>query len=296
MDSLDLNLENYNLTDLLSLFKLDIYFGEGELKLAKIMALKTHPDKSQLDNKFFVFFMKAYRRVEQIYVFRKKKEQDIYNVEYILDEGDITNEGDKELLKKLDGKSVKDFNKWFNKMFEKTRVGDDRIDKGYGDWFKSDKDLNDVKVSSTSEFGKYFNDKKRDARELIIHRGVEERDVNVGYNLNREGLEEYSSDIFSKLIHYEDLKKAHTETVVPVTEEDFLLKEKYKNVDALSRAREKQNVTAISLEQSRLLLSEKKKKEIMMTTSTAYNLLKQDEEVKKMNKKWWLDFKQLDDK
>lgn len=293
MDSLDLNLENYNLTDLLNLFKLDIYFGENDLKTAKIMAMKTHPDKSQLDQKFFVFFMRAYRRIEQIYEFRKKKEQDVYNVEYSLDNGDITNEGDKELLKKLDGKSVKDFNEWFNKMFEKTRVGDGSVDKGYGDWLKSKEDITDIKVSSTSEFGRFFKNRKKDARELVIHKGIGDSDANVGYSLNREGLEEYSSNIFSKL-NYEDLKKAHTETVVPVTEEDFRLKEKYKNVDALTRAREKQDVTAISLKQSNLLLRERRKKETMMTTNTAYNLLKQDEEVKRMNKKWWMEFKQLD--
>jgi len=293
MDSLDLNLENYNLTDLLNLFRLDINFQEKELKMAKIIALKTHPDKSKLDKKFFVFFMKAYKRIEQIYNFRKKKEQDIYNAEYSLDTGDITNEGDKELLKKLDGKSVEDFNKWFNKMFEKTRVGDGSVDKGYGDWLKSEEDLTNVKVSSTSEFGKYFKNRKKDARELIVHRGVEENEMSVGYNLNREGLEEYSSGIFSKL-NYEDLKKAHTETVVPVTEEDFLSKEKYKNVDALSRAREQQDVTAISLAQSNRLLDERRKKETMMTTNTAYNLLKQDEEVRRMNEKWWRHFKQLD--
>lgn len=295
MENIDLNLENYNLTDLLNLFKLDINFKEEDLKTAKTMALKTHPDKSRLDQKFFVFFMTAYRRVEQIYTFRKKKEQDIYNVEYSLDTGDITNGGDKELLKKLDGKDVKDFNKWFNNMFENTKVGDGRVDKGYGDWLKSEEDTNDVKVSSTSEFGRYFNQRKKDARELVVHKGVEERESNVGYNLNREGLEEYSSSIFSKL-SYEDLKKAHTETVVPVTEEDFLIKEKYKNVDALNRAREKQDVTAISLEQSRMLLQEKRKKETYMTTNTAYNLLRQDDEVRRMNDKWWMGLKQLDDR
>jgi hypothetical protein len=295
MENIDLNLENYNLTDLLNLFKLDIYFKEDDLKTAKTMALKTHPDKSRLDQKFFVFFMRAYQRIEQIYNFRKKKEQDIHNVEYSLDTGDITSEGDKELLKKLDGKDVKDFNKWFNKMFENTKVGDGRVDNGYGDWLKSEEDRNDVKVSSTSEFGRYFNQRKKDARELVVHKGVEERELNVGYNLNREGLEEYSSGIFSKL-SYEDLKKAHTETVVPVTEEDFLIKEKYKNVDALNRVREKQDVTAISLEQSRMLLQEKRNKETYMTTNTAYNLLRQDEEVRRMNDKWWMGLKQLDDR
>ncbi len=72
------------------------------------------------------------------------------------------------------------------------------------------------------------------------------------------------------------------------------MKERYKNVDALTRARENQDVTAISLKQSNQLLRHRRKKETMMTTNTAYNLLKQDEEVKRMNEKWWLEFKQLD--
>ena len=48
----------------------------------------------------------------------------------------------------------------------------------------------------------------------------------AGYEIDRTGGIEYSSDIFSKL-QYEDLKKAHTETVVPVTREDFENKERF---------------------------------------------------------------------
>ena len=143
------------------------------------------------------------------------------------------------------------------------------------------------------EFCRYFDNKKKNARELVIHRGISETGQNVGYSLNRNNLEEYSSGLFSKL-NYEDLKKAHTETVVPVTEEDFLSRERYKNVDALKRARETQNVGAISLEQSKQLLNDKRRREVRMTTDTAYNLLKQDEEVRRMNSKWWKEFKQLD--
>ena len=68
------------------------------------MALKTHPDKSNLDKKFFLFFLKAYRRIENIYNFRIKQQRDMYNTEYNTDMGDVTNEGDKMLLKKLNGK------------------------------------------------------------------------------------------------------------------------------------------------------------------------------------------------
>ena len=47
----------------------------------------------------------------------------------------------------------------------------------------------------------------------------------MGTNLTNEKPEEYSTDIFSRL-PYQDLRKAHTETVVPTTREDYLRKKK----------------------------------------------------------------------
>ena len=55
-DSLDLNLDNYELADLLELFKLDYDFGHDDLKQAKRMVLQTHPDKSKLPKEYFLFF------------------------------------------------------------------------------------------------------------------------------------------------------------------------------------------------------------------------------------------------
>lgn len=70
MDSLDLNIDNYNLSDILSLFHLPTLFNEDDLKRAKLTVLKTHPDKSQLPKEYFLFFTKAYRILHQIYTVR----------------------------------------------------------------------------------------------------------------------------------------------------------------------------------------------------------------------------------
>ena len=125
------------------------------------------------------------------------------------------------LLKKLDGMKAKDFNKWFNKMFEKVKVNDDDVDSGYGKWFKSDEDVNEETVTNKRDMEAVFNKKKAASRELVLHKGVNELVHGGGYDLTRSRPEEYSSDIFSKL-QYDDLRKAHTETVVPVTHEDYL--------------------------------------------------------------------------
>ena len=40
-------------------------------------------------------------------------------------------------------------------------------------------------------------------------------------------------------LQYDDLRKAHTETVVPVTHEDYLRKKKYNNVESLKKTGQK---------------------------------------------------------
>ena len=70
MSGVDLDIDNYNLDDLLSLFKLDMNFGEEELRSAKKIVLKMHPDKSGLDKEYFMFFSKAYKLLYSLHTFR----------------------------------------------------------------------------------------------------------------------------------------------------------------------------------------------------------------------------------
>ena len=56
--NIDLNIDNYSLEDLLSLFKIDSIDSVENLSHAKSIALKMHPDKSGLDKEYFLFFSK----------------------------------------------------------------------------------------------------------------------------------------------------------------------------------------------------------------------------------------------
>ena len=238
MSDFDLNIDNYDLEDLLNLFHLNYEFDENDMKRAKTVALKTHPDKSGLPKEVFLFFMKAYKMIESIYEFKMKRAKCARNTSYENEKM----ESDKKalLLKKLDGMKAKDFNKWFNNMFEKVKVSDDDVDGGYGKWFKSNEDVNEETVTNKRDMEAAFNRKKAASRELVLHKGVNEMVGGGGYDLTRSKPDEYSSDIFSKL-QYDDLRKAHTETVVPVTHEDYLGKKKYSSVDSLRKDREANN-------------------------------------------------------
>ena len=290
MDNFDLNIDNYDLEDLLNLFHLNYEFDENDLKRAKTLALKTHPDKSGLNKEVFLFFMKAYKMIESIYEFKLKRAKCARNTSYENEKM----ESDKKtlLLKKLDGMKAKDFNKWFNKMFEKVKVNDDDVDSGYGKWFKSDEDVNEETVTNKRDMEAVFNKKKAASRELVLHKGVNEMVHGGGYDLTRSRPEEYSSDIFSKL-QYDDLRKAHTETVVPVTHEDYLRRKKYNNVESLKKDRAENNPAMLSLAQSKELLRGRKSKEQMGNTQRAFKILKREEEITRANKEWWKELRTL---
>lgn len=296
MSDLELNLDNYSLMELLNLFHLKKNYNEKDLKEAKMMALKTHPDKSGLDEKIFIFFKNAYDRIEKIYKFRQRNKQNMYNAEYSDTLGDITNPGERQLLKKIHGKSVKDFNDWFNEMYEShVKIKDLEKGGGYNEWFRSNDDEEETEKVSLNDFGNFFNDRKKRQKALVIHEGVQDMYVNTGGSSLNNNVESYSSAMFSKL-PYEDLKKAHTETVVPVTKEDYENRKKYNNVNELRQYRKHQNVQAYSEEQSNILLRKKREMESEMAVNTAYDLMKESEEAERSNKSWWKSLKQLDNK
>uniref|UniRef100_A0A6C0C267 J domain-containing protein n=1 Tax=viral metagenome TaxID=1070528 RepID=A0A6C0C267_9ZZZZ len=284
---MDLNLDNYELEDLLNLFKLDYDFDIEQLKQAKKIALKTHPDKSNLPNEYFIFFSKAYNIIYKIYNFRHKRLKKVENVDYKTE--DMSESEQISLLEKLKKfKTVKDFNKWFNHVFEKVKINDNT---GYGDWFKSNDGVNNDKITNMSQMNDAFEKKKKASKALIKHEGIKEMNDNAGYDLTNN-VKSYGTNVFSKL-KYEDLKKAHTETVVPVTMDDFYNRKRFDNLDTLKKYRNANTDEPLSLSQSKQYLNTLKKQEDVVNTNRAYNLLKRDEEIENSNKKFWSHLKQL---
>ena len=69
---LDLDINNYDLHDILVLFDIPMNFNEADLKRAKQMVLRTHPDKSKLSPDYFRFYSSAYKTLFSVWEFRKK--------------------------------------------------------------------------------------------------------------------------------------------------------------------------------------------------------------------------------
>lgn len=272
-ENLDLNIQNYNLNDLLNLFKLNTNFTEEDLKNAKKIVLKTHPDKSNLDKKYFLFFSSAYKILFQLYNFKNRIESK--NTEYYVEE----DENNKLLIEKVLKKD--NFNEWFNKEFEKLNIKENN--NGYEEWLKSEENM-DYRTTTKNNMERDIYEKKKELRSIVKReeiKSIQELQDNNILGLNE--VEEYSSDIFGNF-RYEDLKKAHIETVIPVTEEDIDERNIFNNLEQLNRHRNSQNLIPLSLKQANDYLYDIKNNDEEININRAYNLaLENENNIKKNN-------------
>ena len=278
MSTIDLNLENYDLEDLLKLFHLDINFGEDDLKQAKRMVMKTHPDKSNLPKEYFLFFSAAYKIIHGIHKFRGKSNCPS-STEYMVDEVD---KGNKKIFDSLTKSG--NFNKIFNELFEKHKLNDEDVENGYGEWLKSNEDI-DNRETTKLTMNQDFERKKHEVQTIIKHKDVEYSVSSLsGQDLCGDQPDNYSASMFSSL-QYEDLKKAHVESVIPVTSDDYRKIKKYKDENDIKKQRDSQNITPISLQQAREQLESHKLEKEKNDTYRAFKLAKRDEQIRKENDK-----------
>ena len=159
MNNVDLNIDNYNLIDLLNLFQLNFDFNENDLKNAKKIVLKTHPDKSKLPKEYFLFYSKAYKYIFKIFDFRQKKKNMEANPDYDCNSLEVNNEN--KLLLKEQFKNNKDFHKWFNKMFDNLYIKDDYTSNGYGNWLSSNDSIINLENKTKQEQDQIIKEQKK---------------------------------------------------------------------------------------------------------------------------------------
>jgi hypothetical protein len=297
MDNIDLNIDNYDMHDIIKLFNISINFDLEDLKRSKKIVLLTHPDKSNLDKEYFLFFSKAYKILLSIYNFREKSKlnNDFKNkkIEYLLPEEDVNN---KEIIKKLEKFnkfSHEEFNKWFNNLFNKVNVTNEFNNNGYGEWLKNkDEELNVENINNMETLNKIMEEKKEKLRETRINNYNKINEFNnSGYcDLTNSLPQSYASDIFSSL-QFEDLKIAHEESIIPVNSKDF--KVKYKNMEDINFQRQNQDINPLSEFESKEIINSDNLSECNINSQRAYRLYKQEEEIEIANKKWWGSLRQL---
>ena len=303
--SVDLDINNYNLDDLLKLFNMPMNFDETHLKEAKKMVMRTHPDKSQLPADYFRFYAKAYKTIFSLWEFRNKGGSEKINqsTEYVtIAEHDEKGrqlgaffEKNKE-LKKYDK-----FNEWFNKQFMENKIKNDGEDKGYNDWLRGDDDITpDDGPKTLSEMDEAITKRKSALRDkaMVVHQDVQDiwgfNSINAS-DLSGQAPSSFDSDMFSSL-PFQDLQKAHNESVIPVTNQDYENKQQFKSVTDYMMYRGQQDTKPLSEKQALNYLKNRDTIEEKTATQRAYHLAKQTEEAEENNKKFWSNILSLTDK
>ena len=287
--SIDLNIEHYELDEVINLFNIPYLFTEADLKKAKRQVLLTHPDKSNLDKNYFLFYLAAYRILHDIYTFRSnqtsKDKSTVYkNDDYELNENPI-------VIDKI--RNSAEFNRIFNKVFEEVNGASYEKD-GYDEWYKNhdDVDTDCMECKTPKDFEHMLERKRSTMKNALIDAKVcDTISGNSNINLidNTEVEQEgYSSGLFGKL-SYDDLKQAHENTIVPISNKHERKSQSVQDV----RVERSYAITPLDSKQSNKMLSINRQNEERIACERAYKLHKQDEKAKKMSELFLSKFKQL---
>jgi hypothetical protein len=211
---------------------------------------------------------------------------------------------------------VSEFNKWFNEKFDQYRLKDDETETGYEEWFRGNDARADESDAAGADAGggddsgswadkvARLNQRKQELRnkyalvertELEYAGGGGSMDGG-GYDLTRERPQEYSSGIFGNL-RYEDLKKAHTETVIPVTEEDYYKTKRFNSINELQTFRDQSRrdlYKQTSKAEQEHIYEQTKMRQEEEDTRRAFILAKQDEISRDIHKKLYSDMFRLE--
>jgi hypothetical protein len=279
----DFNINNYSIDDIYNLFKLDIRkpICTPELKQAKTVVLRMHPDKSRLPKEYFLFFTKAYSlllNISECNQHHRKQHIDAYrHDEYYNAE-----------MHQYISSNRNDIMASFNSKFEaiNSDISPDN-QPGYGDWFKGKEDDSSkmqIEDHSTA-FSSYKGRCKYATTDLSV---VVPETASGNYSMLVDDNAEYSSDMFGTL-RYTDLKKSYTNTLIDISDTDFKITDKPQTMDQLNKVREV-TVSPIPISASKGVFDTRDKLENDISTHRAYALCKQLEQSQDKNARMTCDF------
>jgi curved DNA-binding protein CbpA len=293
LSNLDLELDHYSLEDLYKLFNIPEHqLSEQALKNAKQIVYKMHPDKSQLDPKYFRFFSAAYKRVFSIFEFQNK------SLNKRLDTNDdYYDESNKTILNNMfeNNKGLKDpknFNSWFNEKFEKHSNKEDDTSKGYGDWLKSDEGLYSVNDNITkANMNDAFERQKKQIQALTTYQGINDSFSSFSGSLLGDQSDNFTGS--NGALGFTDLRQAHIESVIPVTQEDYDRMPKYKSLSEYKARRDTADVNPLSKQEAERMLMQQGQNLEQQSAALAYKYAQQSEKARQNSSAFFSDLRQI---
>jgi hypothetical protein len=287
MEQIDLNIDNYDLQDLCDLFRISItQINQEAMRDAKKIVLKTHPDKSQLDPKYFLFFSSAYKKLFSVYEFQNKSSNKKLDLQ-TYDKEEHVHILDKLFEKKKELKKPENFNKWFNEQFDKHKIQNEN-DVGYGDWLKTNDGLYDTVSVSQANMNEAFEKQKKQIQSISVYKGISDPFASTlgGSLLGKNN--DYSSGLFeSGGLQYQDLKQAHVETIIPISNDDYLNIPKFHSEQEYKMYRDRQDIKPINESIALNKLRQNTEQLEQESANLAFYYAQQLEEANKQRKNFW---------
>ena len=256
----NLDIHMYSLQDVLDLFDLKYSITLEDMKRAKKKVLMTHPDKSKLEPKYFLFYKKAFDIVVKFYENQNKQNAIIPSEKqnYEVGHHHHNKETTLQVSKNIQAMNKEKFNEKFNELFDKNMVNKPNIERNQ--WFTDETPIYETNETVNSQNMGQIIDKMRDDQSgLVKYRGVENLMNNDFGNsiYDDENNDTYvTSDPFSKL-KFDDLRKVHKDqTVFGVSEKDIHKVQQYTSVDHMMRERGKQSLTPLEKQEAERILAQ----------------------------------------
>jgi len=326
-DAVDLNIDNYNLDEILALFELSQDFKFEDLKQAFInYVAPLHPDKSGLPSDYFIFYRKAYGVLINLHKMRTNKAYadkmdakdyakyaEKYKNEF--KEQEEQNRTYAETLMKSEN-----FNEAFNKLFEDNVKKNEEDAGGYEEWLRGGKqeeriadydqlishrnqDVNkfkqEIRQMTMDEFQIEFEKRRAEmiaGTEIVSRDGfgaISSMSSAGATNLFGGPVGDYSSSHGGAGLAYQDLKRAHTDTLIPVDaaamSDRFMRSGDY---ERFIKARE-EPIAPLGKEESERILNEQYKTDEATNIRNTFKLMQQQEQQQKIMDKIWGKLKQL---
>lgn len=292
----NLDINSYNLEELLGLFDLQYELNMEDMKRAKKKVLMLHPDKSRMDAKYFLFYKKAYEMIYQFFTHQQKQNQNVTKEATVYRPNeDIHHETtSKKINEQIEKMENKNFQNKFNQLFEENMY--QKPDETRNAWFRDERSSYDLPQNGSNNIDRTFQQIKEKNNGLVRYRGVQNNmQTNNGTSFYDEDDDNsyVSSDPFGKL-KYDDLRKVHKdETVFSVSENDIHKIKTYRSVDEFNRARGQQDTNPIEQEKAQQMLNIKEQQKRELQMQREYQAKLQSQQYAEKNKSILASFLQI---
>lgn len=262
----NLNIQMYTFKEILALFNLEnatSTITEQDMRNAKQIVLRMHPDKSRLPASYFVFYKKAYEILYEYYQSLVKVEANAPSTKIVydptagfagkgkLEESSSGGVSDPRVKTALGDMKAEEFQTRFHQLYEENMVDTEAKQraKERNQWFTQEDPLYTVDTRGLNKdtIHRKVDDLRREAASnyLAKYQGVQTLASFAGgagerlWDDQGEGADDayVTTDPFSKL-KFDDLRRVHKDqTVFMVDESQYENMPKYATVDQYNRAR-----------------------------------------------------------